>query len=176
MDLVQEEDRALTVCAEAFPSGLEDLAHLGHGCRHCGQLFERRSRRPCNHSRERGLSGSGRPVEDRRADAGLLDRKPESGVLAEHLLLSDELLEPLRPHPHSERSRLRQALVCRVREQVSHSTEVCFSTHRARDRGGSMAFEELKSKQSVMWGNGPYQNITETLVDIHDLLVDRLEP
>jgi len=39
-----------------------------------------------------------------------------------------------------------------------------------------MPFEELKSKQSVMWGNGPYQNITETLVDIHDLLVDRLDP
>jgi SAM-dependent methyltransferase len=39
-----------------------------------------------------------------------------------------------------------------------------------------MAFEELKSKQSAMWGNGPYQNITETLTDLHELVIDRLAP
>jgi SAM-dependent methyltransferase len=39
-----------------------------------------------------------------------------------------------------------------------------------------MAFAELKQRQSVMWGNGPYQRITETLPDIHDMVVDRLAP
>lgn len=39
-----------------------------------------------------------------------------------------------------------------------------------------MAFEDLKSKQSVMWGNGPYQNVTETIADIHELLIERLDP
>jgi SAM-dependent methyltransferase len=39
-----------------------------------------------------------------------------------------------------------------------------------------MAFEELKSKQSVMWGNGPYQNVTETLTDLHERVIDRLAP
>lgn len=39
-----------------------------------------------------------------------------------------------------------------------------------------MAFEELKQRQSVMWGNGPYQRITETIADIHELLVARLDP
>ena len=39
-----------------------------------------------------------------------------------------------------------------------------------------MAYEELKQKQSVMWGNGPYQRITETLVDIHELVIERLQP
>jgi len=39
-----------------------------------------------------------------------------------------------------------------------------------------MAFEELKERQSVMWGNGPYQRITETIVDIHDIVLERLEP
>ncbi len=39
-----------------------------------------------------------------------------------------------------------------------------------------MAFEELKQRQSVMWGNGPYQRITETIADIHDLVVERLDP
>jgi SAM-dependent methyltransferase len=39
-----------------------------------------------------------------------------------------------------------------------------------------MAFEELKQKQSVMWGNGPYQRITETVADIHERVVERLAP
>ena len=39
-----------------------------------------------------------------------------------------------------------------------------------------MAFEELKAKQSVMWGTGPYQNVTETITDIHERIVDRLAP
>jgi ubiquinone/menaquinone biosynthesis C-methylase UbiE len=39
-----------------------------------------------------------------------------------------------------------------------------------------MAFEELKQKQSVMWGNGPYQRITETLTDIHEAVIDKLDP
>ena len=39
-----------------------------------------------------------------------------------------------------------------------------------------MAHEELKQRQSVMWGNGPYQRITETLADIHELVTERLAP
>ena len=34
-----------------------------------------------------------------------------------------------------------------------------------------MAFEELKQRQSVMWGNGPYERITATLEDIHELVL-----
>jgi ubiquinone/menaquinone biosynthesis C-methylase UbiE len=39
-----------------------------------------------------------------------------------------------------------------------------------------MAFEELKQRQSVMWGTGPYQNVTETIRDIHAAVVERLDP
>ncbi len=39
-----------------------------------------------------------------------------------------------------------------------------------------MALEELKAKQAVMWGNGPYQGITETLSDCQDLVVERMAP
>ncbi|HXF98615.1 MAG TPA: class I SAM-dependent methyltransferase [Gaiellaceae bacterium] len=39
-----------------------------------------------------------------------------------------------------------------------------------------MAFEELKARQSVVWGNGPYQRITETISDVHDLVVERVPP
>jgi SAM-dependent methyltransferase len=39
-----------------------------------------------------------------------------------------------------------------------------------------MAYEELKQRQSVMWGNGPYQNITETIADVQAQVVERLDP
>jgi len=39
-----------------------------------------------------------------------------------------------------------------------------------------MAYEELKQRQSVMWGMGPYQRITETISDIHELVIERLDP
>jgi SAM-dependent methyltransferase len=39
-----------------------------------------------------------------------------------------------------------------------------------------MAYEELKQRHSVMWDAGPYQRITETIPDIHDLVVERLTP
>ena len=36
--------------------------------------------------------------------------------------------------------------------------------------------EELKQRQSVMWGNGPYERISATLGDLHDVVLDRLDP
>ena len=39
-----------------------------------------------------------------------------------------------------------------------------------------MAFEELKAKQSVMWGNGPYERVTNTLRDMHALTIERADP
>jgi SAM-dependent methyltransferase len=39
-----------------------------------------------------------------------------------------------------------------------------------------MAYQELKQRQSVMWGNGPYQRVTETIIDIHERVVDELAP
>ena len=39
-----------------------------------------------------------------------------------------------------------------------------------------MAFAELKQRQSVMWGNGPYERVTNTLTDIHELVVERVDP
>ena len=39
-----------------------------------------------------------------------------------------------------------------------------------------MAFEELKQKQSVMWGSGEFERIEATILDVHETLVDRLRP
>ena len=40
----------------------------------------------------------------------------------------------------------------------------------------TVAYEELKQKQSVIWGTGPYQRVTETITDIHEAVVDRIDP
>ncbi len=39
-----------------------------------------------------------------------------------------------------------------------------------------MAFAELKARQSVMWGNGPYERITNTIRDIHAIVIERVDP
>jgi SAM-dependent methyltransferase len=39
-----------------------------------------------------------------------------------------------------------------------------------------MAFEDLKAKQSVMWGNGPYERVSENLEIAHDHLFRALPP
>jgi 2-polyprenyl-3-methyl-5-hydroxy-6-metoxy-1,4-benzoquinol methylase len=35
---------------------------------------------------------------------------------------------------------------------------------------------KLKRRQSVMWGNGPYERVMDTIADVHALVVERLEP
>ena len=39
-----------------------------------------------------------------------------------------------------------------------------------------MAFEELTSRQAVMWGSAPFENIAETISDMHVELVECLAP
>ena len=39
-----------------------------------------------------------------------------------------------------------------------------------------MAFEELKTKHSVVWGSGPYERISEHLAIAHDHLLAQVEP
>jgi ubiquinone/menaquinone biosynthesis C-methylase UbiE len=40
----------------------------------------------------------------------------------------------------------------------------------------TMPYEELKQRQSKMWGTGPYQRITETIPDVHEGVIDKLDP
>ncbi len=47
---------------------------------------------------------------------------------------------------------------------------------RRRPKEERVAFGELKQRQSVMWGNGPYERITNTIRDIHELVVERADP
>jgi len=42
--------------------------------------------------------------------------------------------------------------------------------------GAKVAFEELKTRQSVMWEAAPFERIASTLADMHDAVVERLAP
>jgi SAM-dependent methyltransferase len=37
-------------------------------------------------------------------------------------------------------------------------------------------FEELKKRHAVVWGSGPYQGVTETIPDLHALVIEKLDP
>ena len=39
-----------------------------------------------------------------------------------------------------------------------------------------MAFEDLKESHGVMWGSGPYEKISATIADIHERVVEKLDP
>ena len=39
-----------------------------------------------------------------------------------------------------------------------------------------MPFEELKQRHAVVWGSGPYQGVTETITDLHQAVIERLDP
>ena len=39
-----------------------------------------------------------------------------------------------------------------------------------------MPFEELKQRQSKVWGSGRFELIADKIADVHDLVVERLEP
>ena len=38
------------------------------------------------------------------------------------------------------------------------------------------AFEELKQRQSVIWGNGRFELVSDTIADVHEGIVSALEP
>src|SRR4051812_44455078 len=39
-----------------------------------------------------------------------------------------------------------------------------------------MAFEQLKERQSFVWGNAPFEEVADTIADIHRVVVDALQP
>src|SRR5688500_11677913 len=102
MDLVEEEDRALTNVREAVLCFVEDLAHLFHSDGGSVHFLEVALRVVRDQLRERRLPGARRAVKDDTAEAIRLEHAAEELALAEEVLLADELLERPRAHPHRQ--------------------------------------------------------------------------
>jgi len=90
--------------------------------------------------------------------------------------LPDEVLEAAGPQADGERRDLGEARLRGIGEEVGHAKSMLRAQSRGRKGVDGVAVEELKQKQSVMWGTGPYHNITETITDIHDRVIERLDP
>jgi len=39
-----------------------------------------------------------------------------------------------------------------------------------------MAFQELKDRQSFVWGNAPFENVADSIADVHQAVVDAAAP
>ena len=39
-----------------------------------------------------------------------------------------------------------------------------------------MPFEELKARQSVMWGSGPFERVAETIREVHEVVLETVDP
>ena len=124
VDLVQEENRAPARAAETLACAGEHLADVLDRRGDGGELLELGARGLGDDAGERRLAGARRPVEDRGANPVLGDREPQGGVLAEHVLLPDELVEASRPEPLCERRRCAHALGSRIREEIPHAASM----------------------------------------------------
>ena len=130
VDLVEEEDRPLSVRAEPLAGARDHLAHLRDRRRHGRELLERRAGRVGDDAGERRLAAARRAVEDHRADAVLLDREPERRARAEDVLLADELVEVF------GRSRVASGATCGMRSRAA--SEKRSLTARSMLRPGSV--------------------------------------
>jgi hypothetical protein len=120
VDLVDEEDGALTVSAEPLGGALKDGADVVDPGGDRRELLEGASRTRGDDSGDGRLSCSGRAVEDHRGRPVALDRQSQRRPLAEHVPLADELVQSPRPHAMSERRRLALSLPSGVGEKVAH--------------------------------------------------------
>ncbi len=122
MDLVDEEHRALPARAQPLAGARDHGLHVGLAGRDCGELLEDRPRARRDDARERGLARAGRPEEQRRGDAVLLDRAAQRGALADQLGLARELVQRARAQAVGERRVGGSPQLGRVVEQAHGGT------------------------------------------------------
>ena len=103
MDLVDEEDRAPSAPTAIVFGFCHHRANFLDSRQDRAEGDESRARHARDDARERRLSGSGRSPENDRLQPIALDGASQRTALAEEILLADELVEGLRPHPFGER-------------------------------------------------------------------------
>jgi hypothetical protein len=81
----------------------QHLAHLGAPGLDRGLLLEGGARVHGQHARERGLARAGRPVQDHRVRAALLDGRSQRRAALEQVLLTHELPQRGGPYAGGER-------------------------------------------------------------------------
>ena len=118
VDLVEEEDGAPALLAQAGPGPVGDLAHVLHARGDRRQRFERLAGGAGHEAGDGRLAGAGRtPEHDRRQPVGL-DQHPQRPAGPEQVLLAEHLVERARPQAGRERRPPLEALGDRSAEEV----------------------------------------------------------
>ena len=121
MDLVEEKDRPAAAAAETLAGLREHLAHVRDRRGDRRQLLELGAGRVRDDPCQCRLARAGRPVEDQRRNAVLLDREAERPAGTDHVLLPDEVVEGRRAQPLRERRRGLEPPSGRLAEEVTHA-------------------------------------------------------
>ena len=108
VDLVEEQDRALSPLPQPLGRLGDDLAHVLDAGGHGRELLVGLGRVPGDHLGERGLARARRPPEDGGRQAVGLDQHPQRPARPHQLVLSDDVVEPQRPQPGCQGGLLRQ--------------------------------------------------------------------
>ena len=116
--LVEEEDRAAALLADAGARPLRDLAHVLHAGGDRRHRLERLAGRAGDEAGDRGLAGAGRAPQHHRREAVGLDQHPERATGPEELLLADHLVEAARPEAGGQRRAPFEPLGDRGAEEV----------------------------------------------------------
>ena len=118
VDLVEEEDRALALLAQAGAGALGDLAHVLHARGDGRQRLERLAGGAGDEAGDGGLAGAGRAPEDHRREPVGLDQDPQRLPGPEQVLLADDLVERAGPQAGRERRPPLESLGDRSAEEV----------------------------------------------------------
>src|SRR5260370_26340560 len=102
MDLIAEEDRTLPLILQPFLGLSDDFAHSRDAFGHRGKRLELPVGVIRDDFGERGFAGPRRAPEDARSQVTPPDQITERFPPTEEVLLAEELLERLGPHPPGE--------------------------------------------------------------------------
>ena len=120
VDLVEEQDGAAAVLAEALAGAFDDLAHIFHPCGDGAELFECTLGAAGHSERQGGLARTRRPPEDGAGEAILFHQAAQCLAGADEMLLAHHIVERARAKPCGQRCLLTQLFFrCRA-EQIVH--------------------------------------------------------
>ena len=105
VDLVEEQDRALSALAEAVAGVLDGRPDVLHAGVHRRELLEGACRAAGDRESKRGLAGPGRTPEQHRRQPVALDQRAQRPARADEVLLADDVVERAWPQPCGERRR-----------------------------------------------------------------------
>ena len=118
VDLVDEQDGALAVLAQAGAGPVDRLPDVFHAGGHGREGLERLGRGAGHEAGQGGLARPRRPPQDDRRQPVGLDERSQRPPRAEEMVLAHHLVEHPGPHPGGERGLGRQPLLQRGPEQV----------------------------------------------------------